>query len=159
SFDDIFLAYSGEIVRGPEFRDEISLLRELIHDDAIAKRIGVEGFEQAIRKSVRPALLKRFEHRLSVWERVTTTHHKALLRLNGPNELLGFQLGQTLAQHYIENSEYLDVSRSPTVAAFFANHPITGRAPNGETGIIYRFVAPNDAQPPRFDYYSAPACV
>jgi hypothetical protein len=118
---------------------------------------------------VHPDLLKPFEHRLSLWHRVITAQHKGLLRLNGANQFFGFRVGQTLAQHYIESSEFLDATRSPTVAAFFANHPATvdcGRqnglpqAVANEIGIIYRFLAPIANLPPsQFDYYSAPAYV
>jgi len=103
-------------------RFEVSLLWNIVHHDVMARTIGIKGFEQAVRISVHPDLLKRFEHRLPLWERVTTAQHKGLLRLNGANQFFGFQVGQTLAQHYIESSEFLDATRSPTVAAFFANY-------------------------------------
>jgi len=167
NFDDIFLAYSCEdTIRD---HDEVSLLHNITYHDAMARRIGTEGFETAIRRSVHPALLTRFEHRLPLWERVVTAQHKGLLRLNGANQFFGFRVGQTLAQHYIESSEFLDATRSPTIAAFFANYaaPEVVRQQHGlhhdastEIGIIYRFFAPaaNDT-PLQFDYYSAPGYI
>jgi hypothetical protein len=167
NFDDIFLAYSGE--EAIRDRDEVSLLWSIAHHDVLARIIGAEGFEPAIRSSVRPDLLRRFEHRLPLWQRIITAQHKGLLRLNGANQFFGFQVGQTLAQHYVESSEFLDATRSPTVAAFFANYPATAdsRQRHGARaavwdgiGIIYRFVAPVANDPPsQFDYYSTPAYV
>lgn len=167
NFDDIFLAYSGEdTIRD---RDEVSLLWSVVHHDTMARRIGTEGFEPAIRRSLHPDLLKRFEHRLPLWQRVINAQHKGLLQLNGVNQFFGFQIGQTLAQHYIESSEFLDATRSPTIAAFFANYTVTAdcrqqhvahQAVSNGIGIIYRFFAPAVNDPPsHFDYYSAPAYV
>jgi len=165
NFDDIYLAYSGE--ETIQNHAEVSLLWKIIHHDAMAIEIGAKGFEQAIRTSLRPELLKHFEHRLPIWQRILTAQHKAFLRINVANQFLGFQIGQTLAQHYIESSEFLDATRSPTIAAFFANYSSNtdrkqqygahGDAQNN-IGIIYRFFAPTVNDPsPEFDYYSAPA--
>lgn len=167
NFDDIFVAYSGEDIIHD--REEVSLLWNIIHNDGLTRRIGAEGFESALRKELDTDLLKRYEHRLPVWQSVTDAQHKGLLRLNGANQFFGFQVGQTLAQHYIESSEFLDATRSPTVAAFFANYANSentrrqSRVPycaSENVGIIYRFSAPTIEQPPfLFDYYSAPAFV
>jgi len=120
NFDDIYIAYSGQ--KTIQDRTEVTLLRHMIYDSDLSKLISQKGFDNAIKQILPAEAVSRYDHRFEVWKSVLDSHHKGLLRLNAANQFLGFRIGQTLSQQYIENSEYLDVTRSPLIAAFFGTY-------------------------------------
>jgi hypothetical protein len=165
NFEDIFCAYSGD--QSPVDPHETQTLSRIAHDPQIVAAFSTLGFEGALRNLLSAKEVGRYQHRFRVWEIVLDRHHRALIRLNGCNEFLGFSLGETLGQQYVTNSEYLDVTRSPGVAVFFAT--FTGPSyrtqvasdpeRKGQVGVIYRFTVPLEGSHREFDYYTAPPYV
>src|SRR5882724_11108979 len=84
SFDDIFLAYSGEA----QITDtkEVETLQRIAHDDQATQAISRLGFEVGLAEVLAQSEIQRYKNRLGLWESILNRHHRALIRLNGCNE-------------------------------------------------------------------------
>lgn len=155
-FADIFYGLTGE--HASESEEETVILKQICHDDNVAHLVAQVGVEVALKQAIQKEIYNKYKHRMVLWGIVIEGHHRALVTLNGLTQYLGFRVGQTLAQHYVENSEYLDVTSSPEVACLFA---AWGATDNNGVGIVYRFSTSDWCQhcSADFDYYSAPPLV
>jgi hypothetical protein len=166
SFSAIARAFLGEEHAADSHA--MGLLQGLLSDDLFSHLVADVGFEKAIETLPDVGQLRPYRDSWQAWGDFVDHQHRVFLRLNGCNEFLGYALGQTISQHYVENSEFLDVSRSPAIAISFAVAPRLGpsgdRIPSpaaAEPGVVYRF----DSSSYRvgsdlgFDYYSAPPVI
>jgi len=166
-FDDLLSALMGTDVVCEE---EAGILNELIHNNSTAELLAKESFESVLQKVLKGQYFDKYKHKFQKWENIVLRQHRNLIRLNGFNQLLGFRVGQIIGQQYIESAEFLDVTKSPQIASFFATRVGAGFIPvrsaksrdgSNDLGIIYRFdVGPfARASDNDFDYFSAPPYV
>ena len=95
-----------------------------------------------------PKTSNRFNHFISYDHINDSIRNKAKrVTMNKLTANLGKSFGNVLAQQYGVNSECLDITSDPSVAAFFATHQYPHYKDVAETddlGVIYRIIGNND---------------
>ena len=165
SLEALFLSFSGQ--KSIQDSTEVRILHDLSRNPTVTDWLAKKDFQSVMQISLKPSIHAKYKSRFHIWEQFITKYHQSLLRLNAFNEFLGFPLGMAIAQQYIVNSEYLDVTRSLRVAAFFAMHEsptynllnksrVSNRS--SKIGIIYRFNVKKfkDKSPLDYNFYNAP---
>ena len=167
-FRDIVLSIAAN--REQIDTEEMKLLDFICHNEKIAAMLAEQPFADVMVRGLRADVYQRYKSQLTCWERIVNFVHRSLIRLNGCNQFLGYALGQSVSQQYVESSEYLDVTFSPLVAAFFATHDGPDLSPYPPEfvdndahalGIIYRFDVSQFSGSSSLDYnyYTAPPFV